>query len=73
MAYNRRNLLLRAIEVQNITREHTDRGVTQEWVYKNVIFPRLRISKRTYYTYLCTPAKMEIKKLDSAKQMSLFT
>lgn len=63
MAYNKRNKLERIIEIQNITLEHTGRGVSQEWVFNNVIFPRFRISKATYYVYLATPAKRELREL----------
>lgn len=63
MAYNKRNKLERIIEIQNITLEHTGRGVSQEWVYNNVIFPRFRISRTTYYVYLGTPARRELREL----------
>lgn len=73
MAYNRRNLLTRMIDVQSTTLEHTSRGVTQEWVFNNVIFPKLHISRRTFYEYLGTPAKLELKRIEAQpKQMELF-
>jgi len=73
MAYNRKNLLTRVSKIQDITLEHTRRGVTQEWVFHNVIFPSFTISKRTFYTYLGTPAKQELKRIEAQpKQMSLF-
>lgn len=72
MAYNRRNLLTRMIDVQMIVLEHTSRGVTQEWVYRNEVYPKLRISRRTFYEYLGTPAKMELKKIEALpKQMEI--
>ena len=73
MAYTRKYLLNRIVKIQDITLEHTKRGVTQEWVYKNVVFPAYDISRSTYYNYLATPAKQELKKIDSQpKQMQLF-
>lgn len=74
MAYNRCNLLTLMIDVQNTTLEHTAKGVTQEWVYSNLIYPTHRISRRTYYTYLREPAKAELRKINEAKklQTSLF-
>ncbi|MDD3892016.1 MAG: hypothetical protein PHE03_06895 [Bacteroidales bacterium] len=74
MAYNRRNILKRIIDIQNITLEHTSRGVTQQWVYNNVVFPSYRISRSCYYSYLATNAKAELKRLDEEcqRQMSLF-
>ncbi len=65
MSYNRRDKLKLIIEIQNITLEHTKRGISQEWVFINVVKPRfISISKRTYYSYLATPAKQELKALD---------
>ena len=63
MAYNRKNILTRMVKIQEITLEHTRRGVSQEWVYRELIFPRFGISKRTYYSYLGTSAKSELRKL----------
>lgn len=74
MAYNRGNILKRMVEIQDITLEHTRRGVTQEWVYRNVIYPRFVISRATYYAYLSHPAKMELKRMEEvdATQLKLF-
>lgn len=74
MAYNRRNLLTRVGWIQDITLEHTRRGVTQEWVYNNIIFPTYRISRRTYYNYLSINARKELGKLLAAsdRQLQLF-
>lgn len=71
MAYNRSNILNRIIDVQNITIEHTRRGVTQQWVYENLIYPQYRISIGTYYNYLATNAKMELRKIESVKERQL--
>lgn len=63
MAYNGRNFLERVIEIQNITREHTERGCTQKWVYQHIIHPRFKISIDTYYKYLSRNAKRELRTL----------
>lgn len=73
MAYNRRNLLTRIVDIQTITRQYTDNGVTQEYVYLNYIYPQYIISRRTYYTYLAINAKKELKQLNEAPiQLQLF-
>lgn len=74
MAYNRVNILNRIIDVQNITIEHTKRGVTQQWVFEHVIYPKYFISIGTYYNYLACNAKAELRKIeaDKAKQLVLF-
>lgn len=74
MAYNRLNILKRIIDVQNITIEHTERGVTQQWVFENVIYPKYFISIGTYYNYLACNAKAELRRIeaDKGKQLALF-
>lgn len=73
MAYNRRNYLIRIVDVQHITLEHTAKGVNQEWLFNNVIAPTYHISRRTYYNWLSTPAKQDLKKIEARpKQMQLF-
>lgn len=61
MAYNRKNKLQLIVDIQTVTLEHTRRGVTQRWVYDNVIYPTYRISRATYYSYLAVPAKKQLK------------
>jgi hypothetical protein len=63
VAYNRKNILTRIVDIQTVTLEHTRRGVSQEFVYNDIIYPRYRISKRTYYRYLKENAKKELKEL----------
>jgi hypothetical protein len=68
MAYNRENLLLKIIDIQRVTLEHTRRGVTQEWVFHQLIAPKYHISKATYYNYLATPAEMELRRLHERRE-----
>ncbi len=60
MAYNRYNLLLRIIDIQKITLDHTSRGISQEHVYRTIIAPKYGVSRRTFYRYLATNAKKEL-------------
>lgn len=71
MSYNRKNLLQRKIDIQNITLEHTQKGVTQEWVYENMIWPAYRISRRTYYAYLGENAKAALRKIEHVEKMQV--
>lgn len=61
MAYNKRNLLQRIIEIQNITLEQQARGVTKKWIFDNLIEPHYHVSARTYNKYLGINAKKLIK------------
>lgn len=74
MSYNKRNKLERISEIQRITLEHTQRGVTQKWVYDNVIYPRFLISIATFYSYLGVNARKELNLLKAAEaaQPTLF-
>lgn len=74
MAYNRKNKLQLIVDIQELTLEHTKRGVTQEWVYTELIYPRYRIAKSTYYNYLATTAHRDLRRIQEAEklQQSLF-
>lgn len=61
--YNRQNLLIRVIEVQNITLNHTGKGISQQRVFDEIIKPRFMISQRTFYNYLSMNAKRELRYL----------
>jgi len=73
MAYNRRNILNKIVEIQNLTLDHTSRGVTQVWVYEHIIQPRFFISVSTYYNYLSINAKKILTESEKqSKQLTLF-
>jgi hypothetical protein len=65
MAYNSRNKLLKIISIQNLVLEHQKHGVTQKWVYDNIVYPTHLIAYGTFNRYLSYPAKRELKNLDS--------
>ena len=71
MVYNRINLLKRIIKIQDIVKEHTRRGVSQIWVYKNVVKDTYCISYSTFNNYLAYPAGMELKRLQKEKERQL--
>ena len=64
MGYNKRNLLLKIIEIQNIVIKEQRKGATQRWVYKNLIKDRYFISEPTFNKYLARNAKAELAELD---------
>lgn len=68
MAYDRRNLLLKIIEIQEIVLREQKRGVTQRWTYRNLIRDRYFISERAFEHYLARNAKKELKELDEKKE-----
>ena len=74
MAYNRKNLLRRAIKVQKIYIEHQDSGLPNREIFKRYIKDRWDITERTFYEYLTIPAQRELNKLEKIdnKQLHLF-
>ncbi len=64
MAYNKRNLYLKAIEIQDIVLAGKKRGDTQQEIFYREIEPVYHISIATFYNYLSMPAKLKLKKLD---------
>jgi hypothetical protein len=77
MSYNRRNILLRIIDIQAIYKKHSknfEGGCTDRHIYEKIIFPAYRISRSRFYEYLRTPAARELQQLeaDAQKQLSMF-
>lgn len=67
MAYNKKNLLSKIIEIQEITLLHKKKGITQKAIYKNEIENQYMISCSTYNRYLAINAKKELKELVNVK------
>lgn len=67
MAYNKTNLLIKALDVQTIYMEHSKRGATAKWIYTELVFPKYKISRATFYNYLATNAKLELKIINEQK------
>lgn len=66
MAYTKKYLLLRIIEIQNIVLEYKRRGHSQVWVYHNIILKerRMHMSKSTFDNYMSRNARKELKELE---------
>lgn len=69
MSYNRNNILQRMVDIQKITLEHKEKGVTQKHVYETIIFPTYKISFRTFNEYLGFNAKAELTKMRQQRAM----
>lgn len=68
MAYNKRNLYLKIIEIQDIVLKGQKRGDLQKEIFYNEIEKVYFISMRTFYNYLDINAKAELKKLDDKEK-----
>ena len=71
VAYNQRNKLQRIVEIQTITLEHTKRGVSQVWIFNNIIHPRFFISESTYNNYLGMNAKKSLAEYEKQRNIQL--
>lgn len=63
MAYVSKNMLRRALRVQEIYKTQHQLGVTDVRIYKECIQPVFLISKRTFYTWLSLPAAAELRRM----------
>lgn len=64
MAYNKLNMLQKVLEIQAIVLKEQKRGgVSQKWIYENLIKDRFYISYPTFNKYLAMNAKREMNKL----------
>ena len=68
MAYDKRNLLLKIIEIQELVLREKKRGVSQRWIYRNHIKERYFISEAAFEKYLARNAKKELKDLDKQRE-----
>jgi len=68
MAYNKRNLYLKIIEIQDIVLKGQKRGDSQKEIFYNEIEKVYFISMRTFYNYLDINAKAELKKIDDKEK-----
>lgn len=70
MGYNRENLLRKIIQVQNVYLGHKEKGATNKFIYENYIAPVFFISSKTFYKYLATNARKELKELETTQNKS---
>ena len=63
MAYNKKFLLQRIIEIQNIVLAEKGRGRSQVWVYHNIIAQKYLISEGSFNRYMGINAKAELREL----------
>jgi len=67
MAYHKRNLLLKIVEIQNIVLREKARGLSQKYIYDAFIKKTYFISYSAFNEYLARNAKRELEDYDSRK------
>jgi len=79
MAYTKKYLLKKIIEIQTIVLREKPRGTSQVWIYRNLIADIYHISESTFNNYLAINAKRELEILERSqrerekqKQLDLF-
>lgn len=71
MAYSRKNLLKRIIDIQEIYLEWQEVGLGNKKIYDDHIYPTYKICERTFYNYLGINAKKELKDLQKADEAQI--
>ena len=64
MVYNKRYLLIKIIEIQEIVLREKAKGKSQAWIYKNLIRDVYCISQGTFNNYLSRNARLELKEME---------
>ncbi len=66
MGYNRINYLKTVLSIQKLVQHYKKKGVSQKWVFDNVInqpeYP-VNITYATFRKYMCVNAKADLNKL----------
>jgi hypothetical protein len=65
MAYNRKNLLKRIVEIQEIYLKFQTKGMSGTWIHINIIQPNYHITRRTLSSYLSVNARRELREISS--------
>ncbi|MDR2009226.1 MAG: hypothetical protein LBQ22_01940 [Bacteroidales bacterium] len=68
MAFSRKFLLKRVKEVNEIYMNHSKRGLSNEYIYRNYIRNVFHISRSTFYEYLTIPYAKEIKEIENKEK-----
>ncbi len=74
MGYNRKYFLVRVKRVNELYKELSAKGITNEFIYKHHICDQFNISRSTFYDYLTIPYEKQMKEIERVEQqqMSLF-
>lgn len=77
MSHSRKNMLLRAKMVQDLTAEHYEAGRhdrCKRWVFKHIVSKVYPMSERTFFRYLSIDVSEENigKKTEDKRQLKLF-
>jgi hypothetical protein len=67
--YNRRNHLLKVQEIKAVFKQHfgNGQGVIIEHIYKTYIYPKYKISRTTFFSYLKIDTEKQLAELDKNK------
>lgn len=69
MAYNRKNILSRMIDVQEIYLKYQALGLNSKQIFELHVKTQYRISRMTFYNYLGTNAKKELKDIENNENL----
>lgn len=69
MAYTRKYFLHRVKAVNEIYKENTKRGATNEWIYEHLIKDVYHISRSTFYEYLTIPYASQLREIEKRESL----
>lgn len=64
LLHKKLNYYKRVLNIQEIYLSYSDKGISNQWIYLNVIYPTYRIGRSTFYEYLTENAKGKIKEIE---------
>jgi hypothetical protein len=70
MAYNKKNLYKRIMEVQEIVLRNNAKGIPQAYTYRTEIEPVYHISYSCFNNWMGVPASTLLKKLDEREKQA---
>ncbi|MHC1780044.1 MAG: hypothetical protein AB9922_07380 [Bacteroidales bacterium] len=70
MAYNKKYLLQKIVEIQEIVLAEKQRGVSQAWIYRQRISEKFHISESTFNRYMGINAKELLRTIDEKEKGS---
>jgi len=68
MSYNKKYLLQKIVEVQEIVLFYKGKGASQSWVYRKIISEKYHISEATFNRYMGINAKEQLRRLQEQSE-----
>ncbi len=71
MAYTKKYFLARVKRVNELYKDLSAKGITNEFIYKHHVRDQFNISRSTFYDYLTIPYERQLKEIVRQEQQQL--